>query len=370
MKYRFILKLAEEFEAKLREQMEKEQDLSFEEAYLLSLGAIPAGGEGSYLGRGNFSSAYRVIYQGKPAVAKITQSINDIKALEKLSAIKDSLPSDLRKHILNVYKIQYADNSLINKQFQSLPIRQRLRRPTLLPHVAIVEELEPLSSDILKNIFIYESELNNDTEEGDSSKSLEEEGNKRYNDIINKIKSNNQFLKAFTRGVLLSEKNKFKNFITNKDVFLNLFNKTSEILYSFNYPSLYEDFISEPDENGLIHLTMLIKHNIINILQDNLITGANTSLIEDYATYCSQNKIFNFFKSLFTGLFPREYTYPDLELRYEILKTYPEIKSMIKLLKILKNKYNISFIDLSQENLMQRKNKDIVISDPGLFEFG
>ena len=91
MKYQFILKLADEFEARLKEQMEKEQALSFEEAYLLSVGAIPVDiGSGnekgiSHLGKGMFSTVYKVIYNGIPAVAKVTEGLAAVE-LEKTAA--------------------------------------------------------------------------------------------------------------------------------------------------------------------------------------------------------------------------------------------------------------------------------------------
>jgi hypothetical protein len=359
MKYQFILKLADEFEARLKEQMEKEQALSFEEAYLLSVGAIPVDiGSGnekgiSHLGKGMFSTVYKVIYNGIPAVAKVTYSKEDIEALDKLNAIKNSLPSDLQKHILNIHKIIYADNSLIFNKFKSLSIKERgFKQPTILPHVAIVEELEPLSTDILKSIFQYESD----------HEKIKKVDDQLYINLVKKIKTDDQFLKSLVRSMLLSNKDVYKEFLFKKENFLILLNKISELLYNYKFPNQYVDF-----KNKLPIITEAISEIIKIILKYQKVE--NTILINEYAQDCSQ-EFYSFFWNLDTGLFPKNYESLDTPLKMGVLENYPEVKSLIKLLKILKNKYNISFRDLHKSNLMQRSNKDIVISDPGLFEFG
>lgn len=350
MNYNFILKLANEFEVRLKEQMEREENLSFNEAYLLSLGAIPVETfsdlDLSYLGSGGYSTVYKVIYQGKPAVAKITDSKNDILALEKLNAIKQSLPSDVQKHILNVYYTKYNSSFYDDDwDWESYNVP-----PTEFPNVAIVEELEPLSSDIINQIY------------GDPWK---ENQQNIYNNIINKIKNNNQFLKAFIRGILINDQNP-KDFILLKKVFIPIFKKLESLIYNFNFSKNYYVFI----DIELFNLLKLIKESLINILKE-INKKEKIYLKEeyllDYVNECN-NKIKYFFENL-TESFLISSSSQDASIKAEILKTYPESKSLIKLLNILKNKYNIRHEDLHSANIMQRKNKDIVISDPGLFKF-
>ena len=84
------------------------------------------------------------------------------------------------------------------------------------------------------------------------------------------------------------------------------------------------------------------------------------------------------FYGFLTKIFDKEIRFSrDLVDHEELVQRYgfdpfehiPETKSLIEFLKYLKQIFGIEFHDLHRYNLMQRPGtKDIVISDPGLFE--
>ena len=63
------------------------------------------------LGKGGFARVVRVIWKGKPAVAKITVGKNDSSKMLNLANLKDKIPNEFKKHIPIVYDHFFDEKS-------------------------------------------------------------------------------------------------------------------------------------------------------------------------------------------------------------------------------------------------------------------
>lgn len=112
---------------------------------LKSKGIVPVvAGDTDIIGKGSFGKVIRVVYKGKPAVAKIAFEINDRRATElnkdvenwkKILALKDQMPEDLRKHLPEVYLLE-EDSVKMGRYFGDITENYQL---------IVMEELYPLS---------------------------------------------------------------------------------------------------------------------------------------------------------------------------------------------------------------------------------
>lgn len=76
-------------------------------------GIIPVvAGNKDILGKGSFGKVFRVIYNGKPAIAKIAFDVDDPRAVglnediavwKKILALKQQMPENLKKHLPEIY---------------------------------------------------------------------------------------------------------------------------------------------------------------------------------------------------------------------------------------------------------------------------
>lgn len=69
-----------------------------------------------------------------------------------------------------------------------------------------------------------------------------------------------------------------------------------------------------------------------------------------------------------SDLFPREHD-DHRSIQLTRMRGNRQVDELLDFLEFLKSNYNIFWADLHGQNIMQRRNGDLVISDPGLFSF-
>lgn len=275
---------------------------------------LPAGGT-FFLGIGDNQAAFRIIYKGKEAVAKISSSWENTQNMLKLNQIKSSL-GELGKHIMNVYdmfKLQGND----------------------IYYVTIVEPLLPIPSIIKNTLFTKKDQNLTPYEQKIKESPLD----------------NLDQLKAIISGL------------------------TKKYVLKIDYPGL----ISEFEESLAYELWTWFKTN--NSIGQNDIKKMSYQIFKDVSyqvlgreisTGLSvfSDRLWSTLDLLFSGrIFPAFGTPPEpAHLKSNTAVVYPEVESLIKLLQILKDKYGIIWQDMHGENIMQRKDGTLVISDPGEFK--
>jgi len=262
------------------------------------------------LGYGGSCNVYHVLYKSKTAVAKITTSIKDVNNMRKLYEFRNKFPAKYRKHIAKVFDvIKDGDNYII-----------------------VVEKLITL--------------------------------NKHVADLFDGPK-NNQDLKVFLNSLNESFFSKFfnywniKEFLSDRQIKL-LINDSVNYFINLDGRKL-KDFFSYQDRN---YLELFVRSYKNDILKDLPYAKANDMV---YYLINYINNILNF-----------RTTFPSSFNNYELLKerdivlpfqTMPETRSLFEFLILLKEKFGIKFSDVTDFNVMERPGtKDIVISDPGLFQ--
>lgn len=328
-----ILKLANEYEEKLKKWVKPREIYDTEDSYrefLLSLGIIPlqlSSKDSSILGFGASAVAMKVLYKGKELVAKLSENRNDIESLSYIISLKNKLPSNLKKHIPEVYLIRYSE------KYDE-------------PNLAIMEELYPINNHV-KNIIFAEYPKD------------------KWKITLEKFKDKN-----FIRQLVA----KFLSFPTSSNI-SNIFkskikdgvNLLTEFFFKYQYPENFRNF-------DYLNFSRSCK-DILEFLfiEDNL----DEDLMQEISIHLDliKNEIYEFWKKIilhyeqwtFNSIFPGS---PNLELneiRVQFARQFPEAESIIKLLTYLKDSFGVSWEDLHESNIMQRKNGDLVISDFGLF---
>ena len=351
-----LIRLANEYEEKLKDIALKEVALTNKQHYdpfyinpfytkLIELGYIPlfiGKNNSAFLGEGGFSKVYRILYKGKPAVAKITKNSMEFTPYFKLFNLKDKL-GNLGKHILEIYDLnKFEVNTDFGKE---------------LYYVLITEELFPINPHISKSIF------GNLDFDNTSSNFLEA--------YINQFKDK---LKLFKSRLDLINLDIIEKYLNNIDLFKKV--KYLILEFKFNLNKLINLFdieinkieLKESDNNynkfNKLDLELLNKiEYLIEILENEFLELKSNK---------AQNIILNI-KSLFDQkynrnlqFFPRSYLEYKTEYKNLFINKLPEVKSLMQCLLKLKQ-MGIKWADLKDNNIMQRRDHTLVISDPGLF---
>lgn len=306
-------KKIQDLEEELKQKMLKEKDLNKDEQFLLKHNIVPLRfNEGSsFLGNGAYSSVYDCVYQGKHCAAKITQSSNDVDAVTDLVKIKSRL-GPLGKHILNVVKIIRDEKTFI----------------------ILVEFLKPTNIHI-KDLFWGMRPTK------PSDKQIHQRKQIVFQDKIIKV------------------------------IAKNVVNHVSRNSFS-------EEFCE-----FLVSLII----NFIKINKETIGTEENYYLRTEFEEYCLRNHDFSKYVETIPGKYPNVLAtelgnklFKELAIvSYNKLPTdnyeqnnsvvlLPEVRSLFKCLKLLAD-MGILFRDLHVDNIMERNDGTLVISDPGRFGF-
>lgn len=265
----------------------------------------------NYLSSGSFSRVYEVDFNGKWAVAKVTNSLRDVKVINDLYQLKDKL-GDGAKHILNVYA------TFKDKDSQGNDI-----------YIVVAEYLKPLNIHI-KDLLPSSPTVNKPK----SSKTFNFEKTYLNPEYVGPIIK--EHLDAINNSGRITE-------LKDSEFVLEVLNNALTQIAAKNDP----ENPTKMDE---------INHVIRNKLS--VVMDAPSSRI--LATDLSR---------VFYGIINRNY-FPTNSREYnsstKIYDVVPETASLMKTLKLLSS-IGFAWADLRKPNLRERSNGDIVISDPGMF---
>lgn len=264
-----------------------------------------------HLGSGMTQSAFLVEKNGKHAVMKISKEYNDLNAAKKLFELKNSL-GELGKHIMEIY-----DDFSINDGGQ-------------IYYVYVTEYLKPIPANIAHSVF-----------RGAFSK---QDKNARINILKNEDILKQMILNLFNKYGLKLQSNIIENF---SDTLSYLLSSYFNVKSSISFDKMCE-FVDDAMSVSLYQNKSSLTEYQAKLFKDKLFAAIN--LIND-----DRGNLFPYFW---------DNGYP---LKQQIVESYPEVASIVKLFKILKEKYNITAMDTHENNIMQRDDGTLVISDPGNF---
>lgn len=275
--------------------------------------------ETSLLGAGASSRVYEVMYKGKLVVAKITDNPNDILFLDKFSKIKSSF-GEGREHLPEVYDIIQDVKGWI----------------------AVVEKLKPINIHL--KTLLYQKYA---TPANRKSFLTYLKDNGTISSIVDKIFE--KFDWFFDNSIL----KKVKNIIVLTFRQEN-FDKHSQDDYQ-KFFSFFESFFID------------LKINIVYFIKQDTKLNLDEDEVDEFA-----EKIIDELKKVIltlinnsSNVFPTHQTFDSPNLT--LTKALPETRSLVKALLKLEKKYGISWGDLHDQNIMERIDGTLVISDPGLF---
>lgn len=287
----------------------------------------PNGQYSAELGSGAFNVVYEVSYKGRLAVAKVSSNLADYNAMLKLNELKKQLGAD-SKYIATV-----LNHLIIGNRY-----------------VVIVEKLEPLNShlqQILFNIPYYATH---------STKFLGLQDEYDYLEIIENMHK------------LMKEKYDFRSL--DEDIKLKLLEKLDlAFIGAFKTTKNIDEF-ERKFINSQIEITStlctLIRAKPRNgpVKDDRFGSDCDrvAQLCRDYRNDLSSQM------ALHTS-FPTYYA-PEKNKTIESFLSKPETKGFLEFLYRLNKEFNIKWSDLHSANIMIRPGTgDLVISDPGLFQF-
>lgn len=264
-----------------------------------------------YLGSGSFSRVYEVDFNGKWAVAKITNSTRDVQVINELYNLKEKL-GEGAKHILNVYATFRDKDSQGNNIY-----------------IIVAEYLKPLNEHI-KDLLPSRSTVN------------KPKSNKFFN--FEKTYLNPEYVSPIIEEHL--------NNIDSSGRITKL--EDPEFVLSILAKTLTQ--IAEKNDRENPTKINEIDHILRNKLSG--VVDAPSSRI--LATDLSR---------VFYGVINRNY-FPIDSREYnastKIYDVVPETASLMKTLKLLSS-MGFPWADIRKPNLRERTNGDIVVSDPGMF---
>ena len=266
----------------------------------------------SFVGKGAYSRVFEVLYKGKRAAAKVTGSIPDYSSVIKLWELRDSLPEEFKKYIMKVYD-HFKDGDF---------------------YVIVTEYLNKLPSNYRSELFgagyAYYAE---DRRSGflDSDDNIMNIASRSV-----KIFESEFGHDVFTLSDMAVSNYMLKNRDKLKSHFIDY--NIGEEFMAYVFEILVKNGIDKRVANRISEIAVM---NIRGILDD--VTNGN--------------------------VFPRHHSQRE---RVDLVKSKGDrqINDFVAFLEYLKRSHDILWRDLHEDNIMQRSNGDLVISDPGLFVFG
>jgi hypothetical protein len=298
----------ENAEEKLKQRAQK-SNLNFEESMLLQHDITPiVRDETSWIASGQYTAVYDVSYQGKHAVAKITDSEKDVNAIQKLSDMRSNFEAKLSRHLPVVYEIIHDETGM---------------------YIIIVERLVPLEPHIRNLLFSQEKRM--------------------MSQVIPILKD-----RDYISNIIKSSLKKYA-LVLKPQTISKVIDIVADNIIKTNFK------INNVDKELKTLFDMLL-HTVFDIVQQDK-TPKAIQLVNGMVLAIKKNIL---------KLTEEQHIFPigvDKSEELELSRKFPGAESLIELLEKLK-KIGINWYDLHGENLMQRpKTGDIVISDPGLFEF-
>lgn len=276
----------------------------------------------SLLGRGDYAFAFEVLYKGKRAVAKVTDSEKDIDNVLALDALREQLPADVAKHILQMYA--YVDLPKIKRE------------------CVVVEMLAPMPAS-LKHEYWGGSELGG--KDYDRPKL-------RYDALFDKIDELLLIVLSASNLKFVFDKNELRG-LRNRVLGNENFTALKSRLLSTDIPVdmyLYKIFYKELSSKQFSEKLKQKKYDI-----DHMSSALSERFIQYVFAYVTGDKV---------PVSLRDKKQLDLTKMHEDKR----VKSFVRALEYLRDKHGVNWFDMHKLNVMVRPSTgDLVISDPGLF---
>jgi hypothetical protein len=307
----------------------------------------------AYLGSGAYGKAFVAIKDGKEYAVKIgdARRQDEMRVIQKLIDIRDSLPEDIKKHIIKFYspeELGFKDKVKDDKD--------------ILYHVSVAELLQPLKPGDFKkftsqkiydktdNIEVNKNPFWSNSEWGEVENALL--GNLGEGEIPERL-----FVDAlYEVRKLITKRDKLSLLMYAKEPSARGEKGSSTSGPKFFWSEIWTEMIMDrlfKGEKG----KRLANHFIKNMGMEPQAALANIWQMVDKAG----NLIF------FANL-PVDYSYGDEDTDPNVLPA-GELKSFHKAMKFLRDKYDIAPSDIHSGNVM-RRGDDWVVMDVGLFEIG
>jgi hypothetical protein len=300
----------------------------------------------AYLGGGAYGDAYAAVKDGREYAVKIggRARAQEMKVIDKFIEIRDSLPEQVKKHIIKFYSPE--ELSFFDDRFKDSKGN--------LYYVSVAELLQPLTPgdrkkleasmykhtdniEVIKNPFWSNREwgeveeiLLNKLEEKELTKRLFVDALYKARELITKDEKRNLALYAKEKGDKSTKKTSF----AWDDIW------TKMIMDKFSQTESGKRLINHYIKNMEMESQMALAY----ILQ--MVTTAGRLI---------------FFANL-----PIDYSYKDKDKDPDVLPA-GELKSFNRAMKFLRDKLDILPTDIHQENIM-RRGDDWVVMDVGLFQ--
>lgn len=277
-----------------------------------------AGNNGSpFLGQGSYSTVFEVLYEGKQAVLKITESAEDYNNTIQISEIGKSAPKEYAKHFLKIFA-HFSEE--FDNTGEDANIHDKIRL-----YFIVCEKLNPANPHIIKKFYSMKQ----------NREDIDPEVIRKAIDIGFKISDHANADNA--RDIISKHKNEIVNNIL--ETFMKMVNSVKDIT------------------------EMSLQRMINNILKN--------YFYDMYAQYFTLRISENLLKFVDTkGIeFPRaNYRIPG-DSTIDFVEQFPEFRSLIGALKYLEG-HGIYFEDLAPFNIMERQDQSrtLVLSDVGLFK--
>lgn len=330
-----FLKLAEDYRQLLKQRIEKDPTVSFQEQILIRNDLVPIRvpvlnkqtgkyDETSFLGTGKFSEAYLVDYNGRQAVAKITGTESDVKMAQHLQQIKPEM-GKLGKHIMDVFAtITDPETGLI---------------------ICVVEKLNPISAAVKEALWDIEKSSDEST-----AKSSDR-------DIGSKPRNVGSLVAPGVLNRLLDLA--FRDF--SQEVKLKSLPTLRKWLENVNFSKA----------NTLEHMKKFIWN--LSPTGEKIIADALMSTYPEESEEALSSEAHEIWQSVeavlnmhFKGGNMPVFTEQTDEI--EFVSNLPEVKSLMQALKLMQ-KSGITWADMHSGNIMERPGThDLVICDPGWFK--
>jgi len=271
------------------------------------------------LGRGEYCVTFEVIYKGTHAVAKVTPSMEDSFNLIELNKIKQTDPR-ISENLLKVYDVIYD----FEKQI----------------YIIIVEYLIPTHKGLVSDLW---------------SKHVLPQYDKEQSQIA--IENIQDFVKIYLE-------NYFKEILPWETI--------NDFINSVKFKNLCQEIHENVRDNNYI---INDYNKLIETFKSSFVMFFNNETLQyEKAHWDPKQFIYEFVNTIY-NTFVHKDAFP---MRHEnktqtligLKHPDPRVKKLITTLLILKDEYNIDWYDLHEDNIMMRpKTNELVISDPGLFQF-
>lgn len=305
----------------------------------------------AYLGRGAYGKAFVAVKNGKEYAVKIgdARRRDEMRVIQKLIGTRDSLPQDVKKHIIKFYSPE------------ELGFKDTIKDDRgVLYHVSVGELLQPLKPGDVKKFQSQSTYIKVDNIEIDKSPFWSNrEWGEVENVLLGRLEAGKIPERLFVDALydarkLIGKREKLSLLLYAKDQNTRGEGNSSSPGPKFSWSEIWTEMIMDrlfKGEKG---------KRLVNHYTKNMGIEPQEALVNIWQMVDKAGKLI-FFANL-----PVDYSYGDEDTDPDVLLP-GELKSFHRAMKVLRDKYDIAPSDVHSGNVM-RRGDDWVVMDVGLFE--